>query len=588
MPISDSFIEELKFKNDIEDLVSSYVHLKRRGRNLIGLCPFHSEKTPSFNVYPESGSFYCFGCGVGGDIITFVERMENLDYLESVKFLASRVGLDVPENNNDDSLSKLKRKILEINRESAKFFYSMLYKDEGKSALSYLKNRGLSDSIIRKFGLGYSPNSRYELIDYLKEKGFSNSDLVQANIAYNNFNKSISARFFDRIMFPIIDLRGNVVAFGGRTMKDIKPKYLNTSDTIAFKKSDNLFSLNFAKSDPSKVLILVEGYMDVIALYKIGFKNAVATLGTALTQDQVKIISRYAKEVIIAYDSDEAGQKATQRAIELFKESDILVRIINIKGAKDPDEFAKKYGSEAKLRFQKILDNSFNGIEYQLRKEIKNHDISTSNGKISYLKNAVKILSSLNNKLEQEVYASKLSELVAVDKSTIMDQIFRENKRNRKINNKKKIIEIQKNLHMKKDNLNKEKIYNLRAATAEEALIAFVINNQDLACKIFDKLNSEKFCTEFNRKIYKCIEDRINSNRPISLTDLTSDFNKEEISKIAEFLAREQFRQSTFDDAMEYINVILSESEKLQKDNLIFANENDIREYILKLKEQKK
>lgn len=588
MPISDNFIDELKFKNDIESLVSSYVSLKKRGRNLIGLCPFHNEKTPSFNVYPESNSFYCFGCGVGGDIITFIERIENLDYLEAVKFLASRSGLSVPDSNEKDGLSGFKRRIFEINRESARFFHYCLYQNLGKEALSYLKKRGLSDNIIRKFGLGYSPNSRYELINYLLKRGFKKNEIVEANMAYNNSSGNVSSRFFDRIMFPIIDLRGNIVAFGGRTMKEVKPKYLNTSDTIVFKKSNNLFSLNFAKSEPGNTLILVEGYMDVISLYKIGIKNAIATLGTSLTKDQVKIISRYSNEVILAYDSDEAGQKAIQRAIELFKETNVLLRVLSIDGGKDPDEFVKKYGSEAKIRFQKILDRSFNSIEYQLKKEAKLYDLSLPDGKISYLKACVKILSKLNNKLEQEVYASKLSELVGVNKSTIMDQVAREFKKFNKVSNKKRIIEIQKNLNMKNDLLNKDKINNLKAATAEEALIAFLINNQNLSFEILNIINSEDFCTAFNKKIFECIENRIKNNRSISITDLTLDFTKDEISRIAEFLAKDQTRSSTLEDAKNFANIILFEKDKLKDDKLIFAKESDIREYMLKLREKKK
>lgn len=589
LPIPDSFIDELKFKSDIESLVSSYVQLKRRGRNLIGLCPFHNERTPSFNVYPDSNSFYCFGCGVGGDIITFTQRIENLDYIEAIKFLALRAGLTVPENNVDDKMSLMKRKILEINRESAKFFHLKLYQKEGQDALKYLKNRGLSDHDIRHFGLGFSPNSRYALVDFLTHKGFSRSEIVQANMAYNNTNGRISDRFFNRIMFPIIDVRGNVVAFGGRTtVKDLKPKYLNTSDTLVFKKSENLFALNFAKSEGSDALILAEGYMDVIALHRMGFKNTVATLGTALTQDQVRIISRYTKEVILAYDSDEAGQKATQRALDLFKNTDILLRVISIPGAKDPDEFLQKFGSEAKTRFKKILESSSNGIEFQLKKEAQTHDLASTDGRISYLKAAVKILSKINNKLEQEIYASKLSEIVGVNKSTIMEQIAKEYKRFSKFDDKKRILEIQKNLSAKNDPLNKEKSNNLRAATAEEALIAFIINNQNLAEKVLALISRSNFCTEFNKKIYTCIENRLKNNRSISITDLTSDFNQDEISKIAGYLAKEQTRKSTFEDAKQYARVILFENEKLQNENLILAKENDIREYMLKLRTQKK
>ena len=354
MPLPEGFIEEIKFKNDITDVISSYVNLKRRGRNFVGLCPFHGEKTPSFNVYPQSNSFYCFGCGVGGDIITFVEKIENLDYFEAVKFLAQKAGIQMPENNK---------------------------REKGKVALEYLRKRGLSDRIIKKFGLGYSPNSRYELINHLKAKGFKYEEMVNANLAYVKGNSYVSARFFDRVMFPIIDLRGNVIAFGGRIMSDQKPKYLNTSDTLAFKKSLNLFSLNFAKAENNEFLILVEGYMDVIALFQAGFKNAVATLGTALTTEQAGIMSRYAKEVVICYDSDEAGQKAASRAIELLRPTGVLIKVISVPDGKDPDEFIRTYGNDGAIRFAQLIKNSGNDIEYRLQKVARNYNLNESDGK---------------------------------------------------------------------------------------------------------------------------------------------------------------------------------------------------------------
>ena len=303
MAFPERFIEELKFKNDISDIVSSYVSLKKRGRNLVGLCPFHSEKTASFNVYPENGSFYCFGCGVGGDVITFIEKIENLDYVEAIKFLAQKANMSLPESDGkEEQLSKLRRRLFEVNRESALFFHNQLYKKDGEKALNYLLKRGLSPQIIKHFGLGYSPENKHILIDYLKGKGFKDFELTQANLAFSsNYSKPYS-RFFNRVMFPIIDLRGNVIAFGGRALSDVKPKYLNTSDTPVFKKSSNLFALNVAKNFCQNNIILVEGYMDVIALHKAGFQNTVATLGTALTSEQAQIISRYTNEVIICYD----------------------------------------------------------------------------------------------------------------------------------------------------------------------------------------------------------------------------------------------------------------------------------------------
>ncbi|MDQ5983219.1 MAG: DNA primase [Eubacteriales bacterium SKADARSKE-1] len=583
--ISDGFIEELKLKSDIVDIASYYVNLKRQGKNLWGLCPFHAEKTPSFSVFPDSGSFYCFGCGAGGDVITFIERIENLDYIEAVKFLADKAGINMPQNDGkSEDLSNLRRRIFEANREAARFFHNTLYSEKGKEALKYLKIRGLTDNTIKKFGLGFAPNSRYELGNHLKSQGFKPYEIIQANLGVSKENKEPWSRFFDRVMFPIIDLRGNVVAFGGRTMLDIKPKYLNTSDTIIFKKSSNLFSLNFAKNESTEKLILVEGYMDVIALYQAGFKNTVATLGTALTPEQAKLMSRYAKEIIICYDSDLAGQKAAQRAIDLLRQTDVLIKVVTVPNGKDPDEFIRLHGSEGPTRFNLLLNSSNNDVEYILKKEALKYDIETTDGKIAYLKSSIKILSKLNNRLEQDIFAGKLSEKVGVDKSTIMMQLLKEHKKNKILEEKKEFLKIQQDLSAKRDFINKDKSKNLRAAVAEEALIAFIINNPDIANNIFLKLTPEKFCTDFNKRVYSCLFERKKANRPFSLIDLTLDFTKEEIAKIASFLAIESRRNSTIKAAYEYIDVILYESEKFSEVELNLADENKIREYMLKLK----
>lgn len=589
MPLSDGFIEEIKLKNDINDVISSYVNLKRRGRNFVGLCPFHGEKTPSFNVYPQSNSFYCFGCGVGGDVITFVEKIENLDYFESVKFLAQRAGIRMPENNKEDQeLFNIKTRIFEINRVAARFFHENLYTEKGKSALDYLHRRGLSDITIKKFGLGYSPNSRYELINYLKSKGFKYEEMINANLAYANRGTSISARFFDRVMFPIIDLRGNVVAFGGRIMSNQKPKYLNTSDTIAFKKGVNLFSLNFAKSNNDGMLILVEGYMDVIALYQAGFKNAVATLGTALTAEQARIISRYAKEVVICYDSDEAGQKAAARAIEFLRPSGVLIKVISIPNGKDPDEFIRSYGNDGKIRFAQLIKNSGNDVEYRLQKAAQKYKLDVTEDKISYLKESVKILVSLEEPIEQEIYAGKLSEKLDVAKEAILQQLEKERRKKKKINDKRQFLQIQQNLSAKNDKINSEKYGNLRAAVAEEAIIAYIINHSEQADEIFSRISSCNFCTEFNRKVFSVLEDKFNQNKPISFSNLTMDFSHDEIASIAAMLAKEEERMSSRDAVFEYINVVLFENEKLDKNKIVSACDNEIIDYMKLLREYKK
>lgn len=592
MPLPDGFIEEIKFKNDIIDVISSYVNLKRRGRNFVGLCPFHNEKTPSFNVYLQSNSFYCFGCGVGGDIITFIEKIENLNYIEAVKFLAQRAGLEMPENDGKtQELLSIKTRIFEINRESARFFYERMYSEEGKKALEYLKKRGLSGKIIRKFGIGYSPSTRYELVNYLKKKGFKYEEMINANLVYGKNGLRIAARFFDRIMFPIIDLRGNVIAFGGRTLSDKqKPKYLNTSDTLVFKKSLNLFSLNFARIDNAGVLVLVEGYMDVIALYQAGIKNAVATLGTALTSEQARIISRYAKEVIICYDSDEAGQKATARAIDLLRPTGLLIKVISLPNGKDPDEFVRHYGRDAAIRFSQLIKNSENDVDYKLKKLANNYNFNESNEKVAYLRESIKILASLDDLIEQEIYAGKLSEKLNVPKDAIMLQIEKEKKKKKKIIDKKHFLQVQQDLSAKNDKINTEKFDNLRAATAEEAIIAYIFNNPEMAGEIFCRISSESFCTSFNKKIYSILEERFKALRPIGIIDLTQDFSSEEIAAIAAMVARESERMSDKDAVLEYIDVVLFEKEKLNKNKIISArdDENEIMEYMKLLRKHKK
>ena len=365
MPLPESFLQELKARSDLVELASNYVDRKRSGRNMVGLCPFHSERSPSFNIYPENGSFDCFGCGAGGDVITFVRRIENLDYMEAVRFLAQRAGMQIPEAEVDDRMSRLRAHILEINRETARFYYSVLNSDVGRAGREYFHLRALKPGTIRHFGLGYAPDSRFAVVDFLEKKGYTQEEMVLANVALKSRNGRAIDRFFKRVMFPIIDLRGNVVAFGGRTLGDGQPKYLNTSETPVFNKGNLLFALNFAKNCNSGRLILCEGYMDVIALHQAGFQEAVATLGTSLTPVQARLMARYAKEVVICYDSDGPGQKAASRAIPMLRGAGLNVRVLAVVGGKDPDEYIKAYGP---IKFKQLLDSCGNDVEYRLQK----------------------------------------------------------------------------------------------------------------------------------------------------------------------------------------------------------------------------
>ena len=576
MRLSDDFISELKHRNDISEIAAGYMQLKRRGRNLVGLCPFHGEKTPSFNIYTDTSSFYCFGCGAAGDVITFVMKIENLDYLEAVKFLAQRSGMTMPEDDYDDSMSRLRTRVYEANREAARFYHAQLSSPEGREALLYLRSRALTDSTIRHFGLGYAPKNRFALTDHLRSKGFRDSELIAANLVFQSRKGTgVVDRFCDRVMFPIIDLRGNVIAFGGRIMTDQKPKYLNTSDTIVFSKSGNLFSLNNAKNSPDKRLILCEGYMDVISLNQAGFTQAVATLGTALTADQAVLMKRYCDEVIICYDADEAGQKATARAIDILRKAGVNVRVLTIPDGKDPDEFLRKNGDKAHEAFQYILEGSGNDIEYRLYNLRSRYDMNSSRGKLGYLNDAVAVLSTLDNPLERDIYASKLCDETGVDKGSVMEQINKANRRKQSERRKQETRRIQSNISGRDDRINPEYADNLRAATAEENLISFLVNNPDKLSAIEKRITPARFVTQFNRRLFEYFSERIKNNLD-PMTRVNEDFTTEEISKVY-YIVNKYSQIASTDSAMnEYIDIILHESSKLSKEDIANLAPDDL------------
>lgn len=588
MPLPDEFIQELKLRTDIASIISEYVNLKRSGRNLVGLCPFHSEKTASFNVSPENGFFHCFGCGVGGDVITFIRRIENLDYIDAVKLLAARAGLEMPTDTASRGMSDLRKRIFEANREAARFYHKMLYSSEGTRGLSYLRGRALSEATVKHFGLGYSPPSRYALVDHLRSKGFKDTELVSANLAFMSKNGHAIDRFADRVMFPIIDVRGNVIAFGGRIMSDEKPKYLNTSDTPVFKKSSNLFALNFAKNVGEGMLILCEGYMDVIALHQAGFQNAVATLGTSLTTEQANIIKRYADEVAICYDADEAGQKATVRAIGILRPTGIKIRIITVPSGKDPDEFIRSYGEQGTARFRKLLDGSGNDVRYQIQKIRQKYDTEIPEQRVTFLTECAKLFASLDNDIELDVYAGELAEELSVAKSSITMQIAKYRKNTYRKAQKQEIRNVQLNTSAATDRINPEKHGNLRAASAEEAIIALLINNPDLADTILSRIGPEKFITTFNRRVVTIILDRIKDSRPASLMDISGEFSNDEISSIASILTARPRENNPKQAVNEYIDILLEENNKMTPEQAASASEEEIMEHMKKLRERKK
>ena len=534
MALGEEFLSELRMRTDIENLISSYVVLKRRGKTLVGLCPFHNEKTPSFTVYPESQSFYCFGCGSGGDAVTFLRKIENLDYIDAVKALADKAGMTMPdEGGYDKTISDKRRRILEANRAAARYFHSRLMAPEGMEALEYLLKRGLTKKTIASFGLGFAPNSWHSLIDHMRSLGFTMQELVSANLAnesIKNDKKNVYDNFRNRLMFPVIDIRGNVVAFGGRVLDDSKPKYINTSDTLVYKKGQGIFALNLAKNGNSdRKLILAEGYMDVIALHQAGFTNAVACLGTALTKEQAGIIARYADEVILSYDNDGPGQDAANRAIQIFSKTGIKIRVLSLSGGKDPDEIIKNHGPE---RFRALLQEAANDTEYKILKVRNKYDVSTDDGKVSFLNEATDVLSFISNSIEREVYASKLSGELNISKEAILREAERKYKANRRKSEKVQFRQIQRDLQPSNDPVNPDRAKSPLGAKAEDVLLATIMKNPDFLEKI-DDIQPEEFITSFNARVFVFLRDRIKQNLPLDLSYFSGSFTPEEMGRIA-------------------------------------------------------
>ncbi len=419
--IAENIISEIKYRTDIEQLIGEYVQLKKRGTTLVGLCPFHSEKTPSFTVWPQKSSYHCFGCGAGGDAITFIRHIENLEYPEALEFLAKRAGVEIPKNTFEQDNSKQKLRVLELNRFAARWFHERLFTPEGDKGLAYLKKRRLSDKTIKRFGLGYAPEGWDNLKKAANAAGFSNEELVSAFLASKK-NERTFDMFRNRVMFPIIDSAGGVIAFGGRVLDDSLPKYINSSDTVVFKKSRNLFALNFAKKAKTGNLILAEGYMDVIMLHQAGFSQAVATLGTALTQEQARLMARYTEKVVVAYDSDKAGTAATQRAFEILREAGLSARVLEMKDAKDPDEYIKKFGTD---RFAALLEGSADALSFKLRAIKAKYDLELPEDKTACLKEIASELANLESDVETDVYAAKSAEDLSTDKKALLSEITR-------------------------------------------------------------------------------------------------------------------------------------------------------------------
>lgn len=553
MALPENFLYQLKLDNPIESLMGSYTNLIRRGRNYVCLCPFHSEKTPSCTVYPETQSFYCFGCGAGGDVITFVMKSENLEYIEAVKFLAERSGVSMPDEAQNNDYSRLKARVLEMNRTAARYFFETLTKSpDGEKGRRYFAERQLSKKTIVKYGLGYAPDDWHRLHYYMNKQGYSDDELVTAYLCARSSKGGVYDIFRDRVMFPIIDLRGNVIAFGGRIIDGTGPKYLNSADTPVFKKSRNLFSMNYAKKSDEKRLILAEGYMDVISINQAGFENVVATLGTALTPEQARLMKQYADEIIICYDSDSAGQNATHKAINLLSEAGAETRIIKMEGAKDPDEFIKKFGT---VRFKQLLDRADGAIDFELRKCAAGLDLETDQGRINYLKNCVGVLAAINSPIEREVYISKLAKENDIKRETILQQVNGLIKKNINIANKTEQREIQSFGRQRREN--PESVLHPKEFKAERGILAYIAANPDAASYLASRITPEHFVTEFNRRVYVKITEKLSNSAEFDVMSLQSEFTADEMGRITEILVKNRsidINRSAFED---YINVLI-------------------------------
>ncbi len=589
--LPDSFIQQLKFACDIEQIVSPYTRLTRKGKNMVGLCPFHSEKTGSFFIYPDSQSYYCFGCGAGGDVITFIMAAENLDYIEAVKFLAERCGMTLPESDTDYREAKLKTRILEINKETARYYHSCLISDEGKGALSYLYSRGLTPKTIRRFGLGFSPDRWDGVINHLTEKGYFLNELEQAGIAVKSskLNKNGKYTYYDRfrgrVIFPIIDIRGNVIAFGGRALDNKGAKYLNSADTPVFKKSRNLFALNLAKQTKRDSIIFCEGYMDVISLHQAGFDCAVANLGTALTEEQARLAAKYTNKVVLAYDSDNAGQAATARAIKIFSDVGIKVHVLDIPDAKDPDEYIKKFGSE---RFEMLLSGSANALEFQIERLRNRYDLQTDDGKVAFLKDFAGLMAGIHSSIEREVYISRIADQTGVSKESINLQV--ERLRKSRDRNQKRKEQLDTAIRIGETPANKQdhqRSRNLRCALAEERLIAALYNNPDYIRAVQGKITPHDFTVDVSRTLYEVITSRIVENKGIDMIHLSGQLSPVQMSRLSGILASIPENPS-IEEVRDYVSVILeSKQEKTQKE-LAQMNADELKDYISSLAAKKK
>lgn len=571
MPLPERFLDELLARTDIVDLVSESVRLTKKGNSYWGCCPFHSEKTPSFHVVPDRQMYKCFGCGKGGGAINYVMELENLPFKDAVAVLAQRAGMQMPEFGASPKARERREKLLAINKQAARAFHRWLNAPQGAEGLAYLQRRGLSRRTLTNFGLGFAPNSWDGLITELAAQGYDKRDLLDAGLAVSSKDGRIYDRFRNRVMFPIIDVRGGVIGFGGRVMDDSTPKYLNSPDTPVYNKSRNVFALNIAKTSKAGRVILTEGYMDTISLHQAGFDSAVASLGTALTEEHGQLLARYFKEAIIAYDGDGAGVKATQRAIPILEKAGMKVRVLRVRGAKDPDEFIKTYGREA---FLKLLDQSENQVDYRLAQIQKKYDLSDDGQRVAFLQEAAQLVSALHSAVEREIYGGHAAQAAGVTPDAMkleVDRALKGRLRKAKKQQERRDLAPASQLQPKSKSLRYE---NIRSARAEEGLLRLLMLDPGVVDRM-DGLTGEEFSSPLLGRAFDLLSRRARDGLSTQLAALAGDFTGEEMDHLSQVASRPESVSNSGQAIQDYIAVIRGErllrSGQAQGDELLLA-----------------
>ena len=564
MAFSRDFLDDLVAKTDIVELVSDYVRLsKRSGSNFFGLCPFHGEKTPSFSVNPDKQFFHCFGCGKGGGAINFIMEIEGLPFTDAVEHLARKVGVSIPEDGVSDDVSLRRKRMLDLNRDAARFFYAQLSAPSGGAARQYVSARGLNSAVVTRFGIGAAPDSWDSLSKAMTAKGYTEQELISAGLARKRQKgDGVYDLFRNRLVFPVIDIRGSVIGFSGRILGDGEPKYLNSPDTLVFNKSRNIFGLNLAKKSKAGALILAEGNIDVVMLHQAGFDNAVATLGTSLTAEQVQLISRYVNKVILAYDSDSAGQKASQRAVSLLEKTGMEVRVLRFENAKDPDEFIKKYGPDS---FSLLIERSEGHIEFKISIIKSRHDLGTDTGRLGFLGEATEMLSEVENAAEREIYSTRVAGMAAVSKEAVLNEIRKLEKIKRSRQKKQQERNVTRPLASVQPAERSMRYQNERSAVAEEGLIRCLIQEPELIKRLGKAgFSKDEFTSEFLARIFELLKSRFDAGQDTGIAVLSLELSPSEAAHLSGIVTKPESLPGSETAVVDYIEKIRAEKMKTE------------------------